>query len=619
MLDRSEQLQALFLQYANPQTTLIFTGENCNLTQSTQDYEADKIHLETGLKKDSELISRYSGKRPTGNESQDDLGFMNKLALWCNCNQSLMQEAFLNSPYFAQKDEEHKKKILNRKDYFERTIQKAIEGTFTVEGANGKGEPQAKTLLTLIENSGASFFRSDTNDLYAAIPINGHIEIWPLDGRDFSIWLQGLYYDKMGRPVNGEPLKQTISVLAARAIFDCPKPIALHIRVAGSKDAIWYDLTNSDWQAIKVTAQGWELIDNTPILFRRYRHQATQVTPAQNGDVHKILKYVNLKGQKTLFLCWLINCFVPAIPHAMLVFYGEKGAAKTTTCTLTKAVIDPSTLDTLTLQNKFLDLVVSLQQHWYLPFDNVSYISKETSDTLCRAITGSGIQQRKLYTNDDDIVFTFMRCLAINGISNVATRSDLLDRSILMELERISEDERQELAKIQAEFEVDRAKILGGILDILSKAMVIFPTVKLKNLPRMADFTCWGYAIGEALGGLGNEFLEQYARNRQSQNDEVIANDHVATLMVEFMRNQKTWNGSISALLSELHKIGYKHGINTNSKAFPVDPTRLSKRLRSIESNLEIVGIKCDFQRRSDARCVVITKNSVISVNSDKA
>ena len=35
-------------------------------------------------------------------------------------------------------------------------------------------------------------------------------------------------------------------------------------------------------------------------------------------------------------------------------------------------------------------------------------------------------------------------------------------------------------------------------MDTLVKAMEIFPIVHLEKLPRMADFTRWGYAIAES-------------------------------------------------------------------------------------------------------------------------
>ena len=328
--------------------------------------------------------------------------------------------------------------------------------------------------------------------------------------------------------------------------------------------------------------------------------------PSRGGDVRKILKYINIKDNKTLFLCWLISCYVPEIPHAMPVFYGEKGSAKSTACTLLKKLIDPSALETLTLQKNSRSLAINLQQHWFLPFDNVSVISEEVSDTLCRAITGGGIQQRRLYSDADDYIFTFKRCLALNGINNVATRPDLLDRAILVELRRISEDNRKELNEIMLEFKKDLPYILGGIFDILSKAIRIFPTVKLDILPRMADFTRWGYAIGEALGNLGETFINEYATNREHQNIEVLNYDVVATLMVEFMKDKVEWKGKMSQLHSELSCLAPELGINTKLKAFPAYPNVLSRKLNGLQSNLQLVGIVFVVDHKADGSHITL-------------
>lgn len=459
-----------------------------------------------------------------------------------------------------------------------------------------KDYTQAHALINLVMGAGAEFFHSDLGDPYATIPVDGHREIWPIDDRSFKTWLHGVYYKETGRPVNGEAVTQVVSTLSAAATFDAPEPVTLSTRVTAKESAFWYDLTNPAWQAVKVDTSGWSVVDNPPILFSRYPHQAAQAVPAHGGDPAKILKYVNLKEQQTLFLCWLISCFIPDIPHAMPIFYGEKGAAKSTACAILKAIIDPSKLETVTLQADPRSLVVNLQQHWFSPFDNVSRISGETSDIFCRAITGGGIQQRKLFTNAEDVVFSFKRCLAINGINNVANRSDLLDRSLLVELERIPEGERRELVEVMTAFEEDRASILGGILDTLSAAKRIHPTVKLDKKPRMADFARWGYAIGEALGGLGQTFLDEYTANRAAQNAEAINSDPVALLTVEFMQTQgrHEWEGTVTELYAKLKEMAGAHGINTNNKAFPTQPNSLSRRLSGIKSNLEAVGIVMD-------------------------
>jgi len=122
--------------------------------------------------------------------------------------------------------------------------------------------------------------------------------------------------------------------------------------------------------------------------------------------------------------------------------------------------------------------------------------------------------------------------------------------------------------------------------------MTIYPTVKLQSLPRMADFAKWGYAIGEALGvGLGQVFIDEYSANRIQQNEEIINNDPVLTLVVEFMRGRNEWYGLHSELYKKLEEIAEDFTINTRDKYFPKDATRLSMKLRGNKSNLENAGI----------------------------
>ena len=83
-----------------------------------------------------------------------------------------------------------------------------------------------------------------------------------------------------------------------------------------------------------------------------------------------------------------------------------------------------------------------MDHHWFIAFDNVSELEDWRSDMLCRAVTGSGMQTRRLYSDDDAIVRSYQRCIAINGINVVATKPDLLDRSLLFQLPRVDEKDR---------------------------------------------------------------------------------------------------------------------------------------------------------------------------------
>lgn len=470
-------------------------------------------------------------------------------------------------------------------------------------------EPQSKTLLDFINNSDMELFCDDVNDTYASVTISGYREILSLESKEFNWYLNHLYYRQFSKAINKDNLQQVINILQAEARFGNVKKIPLSNRVAKKDNSFWYDLTNDKWQVLEITADGWNIVNNPPILFNRFRHQDEQVTPDKNGDINKIFDYLNIKNYHTLFLCWLVSCFVPDIPHAMLVVYGEKGSAKSTACSLLKQLIDPSVLETLTIPKDMRSLIVNLQKHYFLPFDNVSYVNEDVSDTLCRAITGGGIQQRKLNTNSEDCIFTFKRCLAINGINNVATRSDLLDRAILIELSRIDDKERRELSEVQSSFKVDLPYILGGIFDVLSKAISIYPTVKLDRLTRLADFTRWGYAIGEALGGKGQIFLKEYNRNINTQNIEAINNDVVATLIIAFMKDKKEWKGRISELYNSLLNLTSDCGISANSKQLPKGANHLSRRLKSLQSNLNAMGISFDILTNYSDGTYILIKN----------
>ena len=483
----------------------------------------------------------------------------------------------------------------------------------TDEKVKEKSPTQAEILLNIAEGMGAEFFADEIANLYAAIPVEGHTELLRLDGGDFRLLLQGLYYRRTSKPVSADALVQAVGIFSARARFEGSEPKKLNVRVAEHSSSFWYDLSNRIWQAVEVTPSGWRIVNKPPILFKRFKHQRAQVTPAPSGDVSKIFKYIPIKQNPLLFLVLLCCYFIPSIPRPMLVIYGEKGSGKTTTSEFMKSLVDPSALSTLTLKNDERDLLVNLVQHHFLVFDNATYINEATSNELCRAVTGGGNQARKLYSDDDAVIFNFQRCVLLNGVSNIVTRSDLLDRSVLIEIERLKE--YRQIAAIRADFKRDKPEILGGIFGIISSAMQIFPHVNLDSHPlngclRMNDFSAWGYALAEAIEvDSGEKFLKEYAANKITQNDEAINSDPVAFLVIEFMRGRESWSGTATNLYSELTFIASENKISTRGKSFPQDPARLSKRLNGIKSNLEMAGVNFE-KSKSGERSVTFTRRS---------
>jgi hypothetical protein len=67
-------------------------------------------------------------------------------------------------------------------------------------------------------------------------------------------------------------------------------------------------------------------------------------------------------------------------------------------------------------------------------------------------------------TDDEDASYTYKRCIAVNGINNVLTEPDALDRSVMLDFTRISDEQRREEAEVDAGFDAMKPTAQGSEL-----------------------------------------------------------------------------------------------------------------------------------------------------------
>ena len=144
------------------------------------------------------------------------------------------------------------------------------------------------------------------------------------------------------------------------------------------------------------------------------------------------------------------------------------------------------------------------------------------------------------------------RCLGFNGINISLSEPDALDRSMMIELDRISKENRKVESDIMAEFMRLRPQLLGYILGILVKALQIKPTIKLNDLPRMADFALWGEAIARAMGYNDLEFIQAYYENIGKQNIEAIEANPLGLAIAKFFADNQELEGSPQEILDAI-------------------------------------------------------------------
>src|SRR5262249_30177683 len=136
------------------------------------------------------------------------------------------------------------------------------------------------------------------------------------------------------------------------------------------------------------------------------------------------------EGDWRLVVSWLLAALRPVGPYPVLVVYGEQGSAKSSLVRVLRALVDPNTAALRRPPREERDLVIAATNGWLIALDNLSHLPDWLSDGLCCLATGSGFATRELYTDADEAIFAARRPVVLNGIEEVATRGDLLDRAI---------------------------------------------------------------------------------------------------------------------------------------------------------------------------------------------
>jgi hypothetical protein len=498
--------------------------------------------------------------------------------------------------------------------------------------------------LALDPESLEKLFKDQYGKPFAAIRLGSdrHLEAIPINSTKYKRYLSKLNRDNTGSSISDSSLSTVITNLAAEAEFQ-DEIIPLHLRVAwGSKanrtreDCIYYDMCDSQGRVIEISKDGWKIIngncDNAPILFKRFSQQPL-VEPVKNypADIFdKFLNITNIKNPKHrhLIKVYIISTLIPEIDHFILTTYGPKGAAKSFLLELIKKLIDPSKPTLLTLQRN-VDQFIQQVNHYYINYyDNIKYIPSWLSDEICKAVSGIGHTKRAHYTDDDDFVYEHKRCLGLNGINVALTESDALDRSIFIELEEIDDENRRKEEDLWKEFEAIKPQVLGYILDVLSKAMQIKPTLRLHRLPRMADATEWSEAISQAMGYPPLSFLEAYTENRNELNIIAVNENPVGSLVVKYIQNIERQMEPITKTefeLQELYKIlvdfAASNDISITDRYFPKNAASFVKKLKIVIPNIKAAyGIIIEIGRNTTTNTSIISfsRKKTIIVYKDK-
>jgi hypothetical protein len=357
---------------------------------------------------------------------------------------------------------------------------------------------QKDQLVSIAED--VELFRTPDGDAFASVDVKGHRETYALNTRAFKEQLARMYFDAAGQSPSSQAIQDALETLNGKAKFDSPV-IPVHIRFASADGRIYVDLCNETWHVLEISANGSKVVasEDCPIRFRRTRGMRELPVPVEGGgDVNDLRAFLNLRDDRDdgddrdvqfqLILSWLVACFRPDMPFPILQFTGPPGTAKSTTTRVMRELIDPNMASHRSCPRDERDLMIVANNSWVCSFDNLSAVPDWLSDAFCRIATGGSFSTRKLYADDEETIFTAKRPIILNGIGSFANRSDLIDRSLIIELKPLDAGQRKSEREFWTEFEAKRASIFSGLVAAVSVALRLLPSIHLTNVPRMADF-----------------------------------------------------------------------------------------------------------------------------------
>jgi hypothetical protein len=447
----------------------------------------------------------------------------------------------------------------------------------------------------------------DDGECYADL-IDGPIrKTMALKGRAFERWARGAWYRKAGKALPDDALKQAIATLEAMAI-DGGVIREINLRVAETPDGkIYLDLGRDDWSIVEISAGGWNIIQGPPVRFRRTSATLPLPLPERGGNLQELVNFLCLTEESGPLACaWLLSamCKLEAYPAAII--HGEAGAGKSSLTTMLKNLVDPGRAGLLASVADIRNLSISANSRHIVAIDNLSGMTADQSDALCRLATGGGFSHRTLHTDADETVVEFVKPQILNGIDSIATRGDLLDRALLL---KVHPPEVKIDAKIlKAQYKANQPRFLGALLDALVVGLVNLPSVPVSQPVRMIEYCRLGIAAESSIGLLPGGFLALYQANRAEAAQAVMDGNPLAMAIIDLMTGCSGWQGTARELLHRLRQSADEGMLK--SKYWPSDEIRLSKDLKRLTPDLCKcnIGIETLRKGKEGKRIIFLSK-----------
>ena len=476
----------------------------------------------------------------------------------------------------------------------------------------------------------ATLFHTPDGEEYARFPlVSGAVAVASIRDREFGQWLSRAHLAAHSKPPGKDAVAQARDACSALAALDGPcEPV--FTRTARHEGKVYVDLCDDAWRVVEIDATGWRILDRSPVAFRRPRGMQPlpmprrpddtgscahigALVPTSGADLNvpavlgRLRAFVHLAddGHFAMLLAWLVGALSGEGPYPHLSLVGEQDAGKSTATEVIRSIIDPYRPTLLQPLTSGRDLMIAARNRHVVAFDNLSGIPNWFSDALCVLSTGGGYSTRRLHTDNEEELFDLMRPVITNGIDEVATRPDLLSRTLVLRLSSLPKEARKAKRQLDADFRDAHPVLLGALLTCVATALRDFERYaeQLTTDHRMVDFAAWAEACQALFPTAETRFTDALARNRaEASMDAADADPYIRAIRGLIDQRSGRWEGTANALLDALQPY-----LPDLSRRDALDGIRLSRHLRRHASVLADIGVTFEDRRTKTHRLWTFT------------
>ncbi|MFB6182026.1 MAG: hypothetical protein ABEJ24_03970 [Candidatus Magasanikbacteria bacterium] len=524
-----------------------------------------------------------------------------------------------------------KRSALTRSKWFEReessyigpTINKAIEkvkegydpdyyekkdGNKTEDVDNESESNSMHEKLQVIAEEAELYKMPDNRNFAKVKDIDGDNKILMITGGkncQFTSWLKRKYFDGYEEYPSSTPLSRVVDGIKARAEIADMKE--LYMRATKKNNSIYVDLAQNNLKKIKISPDGYEVVENEKVEFLQNDEISKLPEPSQEAGIEslkKLSKLTMLEGRKlALIISWLTSVYYTPGSYPILIITGEAGSGKSVLSKMLRFLVDPAGINGREVIESINDnrgiSGFALNRH-VVARENISRISQTENDTLSAISTGTSQGARSMYTNFGVDTIRVKNPIILNGIDITGIKSDLLDRSIMVQKKKIESNKNE--SEIWKKLDEHHSEILGGLCELISQGLDRLENIDLadEKKTRMANFSEWLEAISEPMQkipGIKNIHpLEAYKTNRKNAGEIAMNSRYFTTVFKDWLEieaegyeeGEVVFKGAATEILRELEMMADPEQVE--SQHWPSSPSIVGRKIGRIKTTLRQIG-----------------------------